>query len=94
MTRIENLTSQINGTTDTFLTVAGFDPSTLTVGYNGQMYPPGVNIASTGPEVNKFKLSFVPTFDADQDLNSKLMVIYEEMADADEDIIGSANPPL
>jgi len=92
MTRIEDLTSQIDGVKDTFTTTAAFEPSTVTIGYNGQVYPPGLNIASF-PDVNEVQLEFVPTYDADVDMNSKLMVIYEELNDATEDIVGSANPP-
>ena len=87
-TKIENLTSQIDGVSDTFTTLADFEPGKVSIGYNGQMFGPGENIDSY-PSSNQIKLTFVPKTDADADLHDKLMVIYEEIAD----IVGSAFPP-
>lgn len=93
MTRMEDISDQVDGVKDTFTTLNAFDPNTLCIGYNGQVYPPKINIVSTGPAANEFKLSFVPQIDPDPDFKTKLMVFYEEPNDYYEDIIGSANPP-
>lgn len=93
-TKIEDLTSQVNGTTDTFTTTVEFVPSSLTLGYNGQIYPPGVNIKSSHPSSQTIVLDFIPKTDTDLNVKSKVLIIFEEaLADAEE-MVASAMPPV
>ena len=90
-TVIDDLTPQVDGVTDTFDLQAQPMQHTVTLVYNGQTYPPGENIDSF-PEDKKVKLTFVPEYNADPNLNSKVSLFYEEYYDG-EDIRGSATPP-
>ena len=91
-TRIVNITPQVDGIKDTFTTPEEFVQSTVALGYNGQIFPPGVNIDSF-PDSQTVKLRFIPTYNSNVDLNSKVLLIYEEKHAVLEDIVGSASPP-
>ena len=71
-TKFENITSQIDGATDTFTLGHLYLPSTVSLGYNGQLFPVGVNISEELPD-NKIRLSFVPPVDTDS-----LLAIYDD----------------
>lgn len=89
MLRNDNITSQVNGTRDTFTTAFDFEPATLSLGYNGQLFPAGSNIkAILGTKT--FQLDFAPAADT-----SFLSVIYEDKSDGGsiESIKGSSHPP-
>ena len=85
--RFENITSQVDGITDTFITSKDYISGTLSLGYNGQLYPQGVNIrqeiAPTG-----VKLTFVPSSDT-----HSLLLIYLDATDLDPIMVASALPP-
>ena len=90
----DDVTNQIDGITDTFtLQAVAVEPS-VCIGYNGQVHPPGYSIDSF-PTTSSVKLTFVPTMDADPELHTKLMIIYNEDSGSSDltEIQGSATPP-
>jgi len=88
-TRKEDLTSQVDGITDTFTTSYDYQGNTLMLGYNGQVYPVGVNIENEIDGMT-FQISFVP----DLECTDSLHVIYEDSASADDEpLIGTGRPP-
>jgi len=86
MVRFENITAQISGG-DTFTTQFAYQPGSLSLGYNGQLYPKGENIALEIPPFG-FKLTFTPAPDT-----TALLVIYQDGFTIDEDIVASSQPP-
>ena len=90
-TVIDDLTPQVNGVTNTFTTTKPFNPDTLCLGYNGQVYPPKLNIDSWDESAKTVTITFVPETDPNPDIKSKVLIIYEEPVLAD--IVGSATPP-
>lgn len=88
-TKFENITSQIDGVTDTFSLSKPYVSGTVSLGYNGQLYPVGMNIAEEIP-TNKIRLNFVPTADTDT-----LLAIYDDGQDVIQDpiLMASALPP-
>jgi hypothetical protein len=89
-TKFENITGQVDGITDTFTTVSPFAPGSLSLGYNGQLYPKGVNILTELPP-NQFKLSFAPALDT-----HSLLVVYEYddgLSSTEPILLASALPP-
>ena len=88
ITRKDDLTSQVDGITDIFTTNYEYQGGTLMLGYNGQMYPVGVNIESELTNTT-FQLCFVP----DLECTDSLHVVYEDFFTADEPLIGTGRPP-
>ena len=86
-TRFENILSQVNGVTDTFTTATPYSSGTLVLGYNGQLYSPGVNIQSE-VSPNSFRLTFVPAANT-----TGLMVVYDDGGGASDDIVALGTPP-
>ena len=70
--RFEDVTSQVDGVTDTFRTSKPYVTKTITLGYNGQLYPGGWNIAEE-LDIDLIKLSFVPAVDT-----HALLIIYDD----------------
>jgi hypothetical protein len=88
-TRFENITSQVDGVVDEFTVVSPYVTGTISIGYNGQLYPVGTNIAQE-ISTNRFKLSFVPTSDT-----HTLLAIYDDGNDVIQDpiLMATALPP-
>lgn len=88
-TRTDNLTSQVDGITDVFTTSFPYLAGTLILGYNGQIYPVGVNIDAE-LTANTFRLTFVP----DLECTTALHVIYEDPGSlTPDDMQASGLPP-
>jgi len=90
-TKFEDLTSLVDGIRDTFVTSNAYQAGTLVLGYNGSVFPIGVNIKLEIPPTS-FQLSFVPPADS-----TALMIIYEvlssEDSSLDRDLVASNLPP-
>jgi len=86
-TKKENLLAQIDGVTDVFTTNHPFEPGSLMIGYNGQVYAAGENIAQ---EIfpQSFKLAFVP-----DTTTTTLHVIYESTDGVLDEMMASGLPP-
>jgi hypothetical protein len=88
VTRIENLTAFVDGTRDTFSTVNPYRPGTLVIGYNGQIFPPGFNVAEE-VSTTSFRLTFAPASDT-----TFLTVMYEDFTGEIVEIVASSMPPI
>jgi hypothetical protein len=87
--RRENLTSAVDGVTDVFSTVFPYVSGSLMLGYNGQVYPVGVNIDAE-LSATTFRISFVP----DPECTTALHIIYEDIGtDSDSGMQASGLPP-
>ena len=79
-TRKDDLTTQVDGSTDVFVTTYPYLPGTLMVGYNGQLYPVNRNIAEEIDSTH-FRLDFVP----EVQYTDALHVIYEDFSGSEEE---------
>jgi hypothetical protein len=87
--RRENLTSFVDSVTDTFTTAFPYVSGSLMLGYNGQVYPAGVNIENE-LSATTFQISFVPEVDC----TTALHIIYEDIGtEAGEEMQASGLPP-
>lgn len=87
-TRNDDLTPQVDGTTDVFTTAFPYVPGTLVLSYNGQIFPKGFNIAQE-VSATQFKLSFVPPTDT-----HTLGVLYEDPNNETTELMrASGRPP-
>jgi hypothetical protein len=89
--RFEDITSQVNGTQDTFTTLFPFLSGTLVIGYNGQLFPPGTNLKQEIAP-NSFQMTFAPQADT-----NSLMIVYDDgqgggASNGDTDIVASSLP--
>ena len=85
-TQKDDLTNQVNGVTDVFNTLEPYLPGTLMLGYNGQIYPVGVNIVQE-VTTTSFRISFTPEVDC----TDALHVIYEDANSVT--MMASGHPP-
>jgi len=86
MTRIEDLTPQIDGITRTFETVHAFIGGTVSLIYNGEVLPTGMFIVSYNVNDQTITLDFTPETNVDPDLADVLRVIFET---TEEEAFGS-----
>jgi hypothetical protein len=96
-TRFEDLSTLVDGVRDTFTTALSYQAGTLVLGYNGSVFPPGVNIKLATPP-NTFQLTFTPPADT-----TALMIIYDDGLNVggggggdptgSEDMVASGLPP-
>lgn len=86
--RRENILSQVDGITDVFTTAFPYIGGTLMLGYNGQMYPVGVNIDAE-LTANTFRTTFVPLVEC----TTAFHIIYEDIGTSNEDEMEASGLP-
>jgi len=86
-TRKENLLAQVTGATDVFTTNHPYEPGSLMIGYNGQVYANGENISLEILPLS-FQLAFTPAIGT-----TSFHVIYESTDGAIDEMEASGFPP-